>query len=120
MELPTFLRTYRKGRKLSVRAFAEMMDVNRFRLEKWEKGIQPNYEDELKIKKFFKVRDVQNFSEDFLRSFEVEKEENNSMNEILSLKDKLIAEKDKRIEALEETIFLLREAQAEYRNKKKS
>ena len=120
MELPTFLRTFRKARKLSVRAFAEMMDVNKFRLEKWEKGIQPNYSDELNIKKFFRVKDIQNFSEDFLRSFEIEKVENNPINEILSLKDLLIAEKDKRIESLEETIFMLKEAQAEYGNKKKS
>ena len=120
MELATFLRTFRKGRKLSVRAFAEMMDVNKFRLEKWEKGIQPNYADEMKIKKFFRVKDIQNFSEEFLSSFENEKTEPNTLNEILSLKDQLIAEKDKRIESLEETIFLLREAQAEYRDKKKS
>ena len=119
MELAVFLRTFRKGRKFSVRAFAEMMDVNKFRLEKWEKGIQPNYSDELKIKKFFRVKDIQNFSEEFLKSFEIEKREN-SVDDILSLKNQLIAEKDKRIEALEETIFLLREAQAEYGNKKNS
>ena len=119
MELAAFLRTFRKGKKLSVRAFAEMMDVNKFRLEKWEKGIQPNYSDELKIKKFFRVKDIQNFSEEFLKSFEIEKTEN-SVDDILSLKNQLIAEKDKRIEALEETIFMLREAQAEYGNKKKS
>ena len=120
MELPIFLRTFRKGRKLSVRAFAEMMDVNKFRLEKWEQGIQPNYGDELKIKKFFKVKDIQNFSEEFLQGFEIEKVENNPMTEILTLKDQLLAEKDKRIESLEETIFLLKEAQAEYGSKKKS
>jgi len=120
MELPIFLRTFRKGRKLSVRAFAEMMDVNKFRLEKWETGIQPNYADEEQIKKFFRVKDIQNLSEEFLRSFEIEKKEANGLNEIMSLKDLLIAEKDKRIESLEETISLLREAQAEYLTRKKS
>ena len=119
MELAVFLRTFRKGRKLSVRAFAEMMDVNKFRLEKWEKGIQPNYSDEMKIKKFFRVKDIQNVSEDFLKSFEIVKVEN-AIDDILSLKNQLIAEKDKRIEALEETIFIMREAQAEYGLKKKS
>ena len=119
MKLAVFLRTFRKGRKLSVRAFAEMMDVNKFRLEKWEKGIQPNYSDELKIKKFFRVKDIQNFSEDFLKGFEIE-EAPNVVDDILSLKNQLIAEKDKRIEALEETIFIMREAQAEYVIKKKS
>ena len=117
MELATFLRTFRKGKKLSVRAFAEMMDVNKFRLEKWEKGIQPNYSDEMKIKKFFKVKDIQNFSEDFAKSFQIEKSESPA-EDILTLKNQLIAEKDKRIESLEETIFLLREAQAEYGKKK--
>lgn len=117
MELAAFLRTFRKGRKFSVRAFAEMMDVNKFRLEKWEKGIQPNYSDEMKIKKFFKVKDIQNFSEDFAKSFQIEKSESPA-EDILTLKNQLIAEKDKRIESLEETIFLLREAQAEYGKKK--
>ena len=119
MTFPVFLRAFRKGRKLSVRAFAEMMDVNKFRLEKWEKGIHPNYSDELKIKKFFRVKDIQNFSEDFLKSFEIEKAPN-VVDDILSLKNQLIAEKDKRIEALEETIFIMREAQAEYGIKKRS
>ena len=117
MELAAFLRTFRKGRKFSVRAFAEMMDVNKFRLEKWEKGIQPNYSDEMKIKKFFKVKDIQNFSEDFAKNFQIEKSESPA-EDILTLKNQLIAEKDKRIEALEETIFIMREAQAEYVKKK--
>ena len=67
MELKTFLRSYRKSKKLSVRQFAEMLDVSKFRLEKWEKGVLPNYEDEMKIKKYFRVKDFQKLSEEFFK-----------------------------------------------------
>ena len=119
MELKDFLRQYRKEKKFSVRKFAEMLDVNRFRLEKWEKGINPNYEDGIKIKKFFGVRDFQNISEDFLKSFEPRTKESEA-EYLLRMKDLLIEEKDKRIEILEETINILKEAMAEYQTKKKS
>lgn len=118
MEVGEFLRKYRKKKKLSVRAFAEMLAVSNFRLEKWERGINPNYEDEVKIRKFFGVRDLQNFSEQFLNDFEEKK--NDAIEDILNLKNQLLEEKDKRIENLEETIWILKEALAEYEAKKKS
>lgn len=119
MEFQIFLRTYRKGRKLSVRKFAEMLNVSNFRLEKWEKGIQPNYEDSIKIKRYFRVKDIQNFSEDFLETFEP-KEKESDVDEVIKMKDLLIEEKEKRIHSLEETISVLREAVEEYKLKKKS
>lgn len=113
MELEIFLRSYRKSKKLSVRKFAEMLDVNKFRLEKWEQGIHPNYEDELKVKKYFGVKDFQNFSEDFVKTFQPRKTEN-GMDEVIKMKDMLIEEKDKRIHNLEETINILKESMATY------
>ena len=119
MELKDFLRRYRKSKKLSVRKFAEMLTVNNYRLEKWETGIQPNYEDELKIKRYFRTKDIQNISEEFLKTFEPSPAQEN-VDEVMKLKDMLIEEKDKRIQNLEETIHILMEAQAEYIIKKKS
>lgn len=119
MEIAEFIRRFRKKNKLSVRGFAEMLDVNRFRLEKWEKGIHPNYEDGTKIKQFFGVKDFQNFSEVFLENFEKKKNES-GIEDVLKLKDQLLEEKDKRIENLEETIWMLKEAISEYESKKKS
>ena len=113
MELKILLRCYRKENKLSVRKFAEMLDVSRFRLEKWEKGIHPNYEDSSKIKKYFGVEDFQNISEDFLKTFRVRILEN-VIDEVMKMKDMLIEEKDKRIHNLEETINILRESMATY------
>ena len=113
MELEIFLRSYRKEKKLSVRKFAEMLDVNKFRLEKWETGIHPNYEDSLKIKKYFGVKDFQKFSEEFLKTFQPKETESNT-DEVIKMKDMLIEEKDKRIHNLEETINILRESMATY------
>jgi len=95
-----------------------MLDFSRFRLEKWEKGIVPNYEDWAKIKRFFRVKDFQNFSEDFLKNFQ-DKGKNDQPEDLLSLKNHLLEEKDKGIESLEETINLLKEALAVYETKKK-
>lgn len=119
MELEKFLRRYRKDNKLSVRKFAETLDVSRFRLEKWEQGIHPNYEDGIKIKKYFGVKYFQNFSEEFLKTFQPRTKDNDA-EEVIKMKDMLIEEKDKRIHSLEETIYLLKEAVAEYQKKKKS
>jgi len=118
MELADLLRKYRKDRKLSVRAFAEILTVNKFRLEKWEKGIHPNYEDGIKIKQFFGVKDFQKISEDFLETFKA-KGKNEVPEDLLTLKNQLLEEKDKRIYILEETINLLKEALGEYESKKK-
>lgn len=109
MELKDFLRQYRKHQKLSVRKFAELMDVNNFRLEKWEKGSNPNYEDSNKIKRYFRLEDIQNISEDYLISFQ-SANWSTEKDELLRLKNQIIEEKDKRIQALEETINLLRQA----------
>ena len=117
MDLKDFLRAYRKQKKLSVRKFAEMLDVSNFRLEKWEKGINPNYEDATKIKEYFRVADLENFSEDFLKNF-TPQNPGALKDELLKLKDEIIEEKEKRIQALEETINILRDAQAEYRTKR--
>ena len=97
MELAIFLREYRKGRKLSVRAFAEMLDVNKFRLEKWEKGVHPNWEDEMKIKRYFRVKDFQKLSEEFLKSIQATqkvllKENLDSVGSVL----KMLEEKNKK------------------------
>ena len=119
MELKDFLRSYRKSKKLSVNKFAQMLDVNKYRLEKWETGIHPNYEDGIKIKQYFRVKDFQNFSEEYLDTFEP-RSKDIGVDEIIKLKDMLIDEKDKRIHNLEETIHILMEAQAEYITKKKS
>lgn len=118
MEFKEFLRPYRKSKKMSVRKFAEVLGVSNFRLEKWEQGIDPNYEDSIKIKRYFGVKDLQNFSEEFLEKFEPRQQEI-GLDEILKLKDMLIEEKDKRIQSLEETINILMEAQATYMTKKK-
>ena len=119
MELKAFLRAYRKSKKYSVRKFAEILDVNRFRLEKWETGVNPNFEDDTKIRNYFRVKDFQNFSEEFLKTFEPREIPDNII-EVIKLKDMLIEEKDKRIQSLEETINILREAVAGYQSKKKS
>ena len=113
MELKILLRQYRKENKLSVRKFAEVLDVSRFRLEKWEKGIHPNHEDSLKIKKFFGIEDFQNISENFLKTFRVRILEN-VIDEVMKMKDMLLEEKDKRIHNLEETINILRANMATY------
>ena len=115
MELATFLRAYRKSRKLSVRKLAEMLGVNKFRLEKWEKGVHPNYEDGSKINAYFGVRDFNNISEDVLKNFKPSKKG----EDVLALKDQLLEEKDRRIESLEQTINLLKEALGAYEGKKK-
>ncbi|MGN6802377.1 MAG: helix-turn-helix domain-containing protein [Ginsengibacter sp.] len=117
MEVGEFIRKYRKKEKLSVRKFAEMLDVSQFRLEKWEKGVRPNYEDGLQIKKYFRVKDFQNFSEQFLKTFTPKQAQ---PDEVIRMKDMLLAEKDKRISSLEETIQLLKEAMAKYEEQKKS
>ena len=91
MDLATFLRAYRKSRKLSIRKLAEILSVNKFRLEKWEKGARPNYEDGSKINAYFGVRDFNNFSEDFLKNFKPAKKS----EDVLTLKDQLLEEKDK-------------------------
>ena len=116
MDFKIFLRNYRKSQKLSVRKFAEILGVSNFRLEKWEKGIQPNYEDGIKIKRYFRVKDFQNFSEEFLETFEPKPAQD--IDEVIKLKDMLIDEKDKRIHNLEETIHILMESQAVYQTKK--
>ncbi|MEO6948248.1 MAG: helix-turn-helix transcriptional regulator [Ginsengibacter sp.] len=113
MELKDFLRTYRKKKKLSVRKFAEKLTVNKFRLEKWERGIMPNYDDGMKIQRYFGVKDFQNFSEEFLEKFEP-KIELSEIDEVIRMKDLLIDEKEKRIQNLEETVWMLREVQLEY------
>jgi DNA-binding XRE family transcriptional regulator len=118
MELKDFLRLYRKQRKYSVRKLAETIDVSNFRMEKWEKGVIPNYEDGIKIKRYFGIRDFQNISEDLLKTFEPSNKESEA-EYLLRMKDLLIEEKDKRIETLEETINILKEAMAEYQTKKK-
>jgi len=92
--------------------------VLKFRLEKWETGVQPNYEDSIKIKRFFRVKDFQNISEYFLKSFEA-KEKTGDPEDVLTLKNQLLEEKDKRIESLEQTITLLKEALGGYETKKK-
>ena len=120
MEFKEFLRRYRKSKKMSVRKFAEVLGVSNFRLEKWEQGIDPNYEDSIKIKRYFGVKDLQNFSEEFLEKFQPKQTSNEGLDEILKLKDMLIEEKDKRIQSLEETISILMEAQEEYKLKTKS
>ena len=117
MELKEFLRRYRKSKKFSVRKFAEMLGVSNFRLEKWEIGIQPNYEDSIKIKQYFGVKEIQNFSEEFLETFEPKPQR--EIDELIKLKDMLLEEKDKRIQSLEETISFLKEAVAEYQTKNK-
>lgn len=109
MDLSEFLRRYRKSKKLSVRRFAEMLDVSRFRLEKWEKDIHPNYEDAAKIRKYFRVSNIQNLSEEVLNSFEPENPDAEK-EELIRLKDQIIEEKEKRIQTLEETINIMREA----------
>ncbi|MGN6247373.1 MAG: helix-turn-helix domain-containing protein [Ginsengibacter sp.] len=116
MELGEFIRKYRKKEKFSVRKLAEMLDVSRFRLEKWEKGVHPNYDDGTKIKKYFGVKDFQNFSEEFLESFEPSEDKK---DELIRMKDLLLEEKDKRIQALEETVQLLKEAMGKYPGGKK-
>ena len=116
MEFQAFIRAYRKGKKLSVRKFAEMLDVSQFRLEKWETGIHPNYEDSIKIKRYFGVKDIQNFSEESIKSFEPKE---TAVNEVIKLKDIIIEEKEKRIQSLEETIQVLKEANAIYQRKNK-
>ncbi|MDQ2718212.1 MAG: helix-turn-helix domain-containing protein [Bacteroidota bacterium] len=118
MELKDFLREYLKRKKLSVRKFAEMLMVSKYRMEKWEKGIHPTYEDSVKIKRYFGVKDLQNFSEEFLKTFEPKVVEVES-DEVLKLKDMLIDEKNKRIQNLEETISLLREVQEDILSKKR-
>ena len=81
--------------------------------------IHPNYEDEMKIKHYFKIKDIQNISEDFSETFEPEGKQA-GIDEVMKLKDLLIEEKDKRIQNLEETIHILMDAQAEPQKKKKS
>ena len=106
MELKTLLKNYRKSKQISIRKFAEMLNVSRFRMEKWETGVHPNYEDSIKIQLYFKVNDIQNIPEDFLKTFEPKKIQNN-IDEVIKLKDILIEEKEKRIQDLEETIHFL-------------
>lgn len=113
MELKEFLRTYRKNKKLSVRKFAEMLDVSKFRLEKWEQGIYPNYEDGTKIRKYFGLKNIENISEEFLNNFQAS-DPGSAKDEMIKLKDQIIEEKEKRIQALEETIHLLRDRIDEY------
>ena len=120
MELKTLLRQYRKGAKMSVRKFAEVLGVSHYRLEKWEKGIHPNNEDAAAIRAFFGLREFQKISENFLETFEPVKSEEKPVEDLIKLKNQLLEEKDKRIRGLEETIMILREAQAEYVTKKKS
>lgn len=119
MELKDFLRQYRKHQKLSVRKFAELMQVSNFRLEKWEKGSNPNYQDTIKIKRYFRLEEIQNISEDFLSKF-VPNDLRTEKDELLEMKDLIIEEKDKRIQALEETISILRETQKQLYEAKKS
>ena len=107
MELKTVLRDYRKSNNLSVRKFAEMLGVSAFRLEKWEQGSHPNYDDLVKIKLFFRISDIQNISEDFLKAFKPSASLDNTY-EVIKLKDMLLEEKDKRIQYLEETVNFLR------------
>lgn len=117
MELKEFLKRYRKSKKFSVRKFAEVLGVSNFRLEKWEAGFHPNYEDSIKIKEYFGVKEIQNFSEAFLETFEPRTQ--TEIDEVIRMKDLLLEEKDKRIQSLEETIGFLKEAVAEYQTKNK-
>ena len=72
-----------------------------------------------KIKNYFGIRDFQNISESLLETFEPRTKESEA-EYLLRMKDLLIEEKDKRIENLEETINILKEAIADYQTKKKS
>ena len=117
MELGDFLRTYRSKQHLSVRAFAEILSVSKFKLEKWEKGVNPNYEDSNKIKDYFGVDTFDSFSEDFLKDFRYKHGKNGGdmkrIDDLLALKNELLDEKDKRIRGLEDTIDILKGALAD-------
>lgn len=131
MEFSHFIKVYRDDRNLSARAFSDKLSIPQHRIEKWEKGSKPNYEDSIKILNYFGVDEFEKLSENFLKNFK-EGQVANSNNiikgeEILILKDQLLEEKDKRIEEkdkrisnLEETIKLLRSALADCDTKVKS
>lgn len=68
MNLSEFLRQFRDATKLSGRKLAEEMAVDKFRLQKWEEGkAMPKLEDSEKIKKYFRLRSLEDISEEFLK-----------------------------------------------------
>lgn len=109
MKFNEFLKAYRDNRNMSVRAFAEILTVDKYRLAKWEKGVIPNFDDTQKILKYFCIEGFENFSEDLLKNFDTNQNgSSEKYDDVLRLKNQLLAEKDKRISNLEETIKLLK------------
>ena len=112
MELGVFIRAYRKERNLSVRAFAEILSVSKFRLQKWEQGGGTNFEDSQKILEYFGVSSFENFSEEFLKEFRSKQKKNGAdmkqIDDLLAMKNQLLEEKDKRISNLEDTVNILK------------
>ena len=117
MELGVFIRAYRTERNLSVRAFAEILSVSKFRLQKWEQGGGVNFEDSQKILEYFGVSSFENFSEEFLKNFRAKQRKNGvdmkQIDDLLMMKNQLLEEKDKRISNLEDTINILKASLAD-------
>ena len=105
MELGLFLKTYREKMDLSGRQLAVKLGVSKYSLDKWENsGNKPKHDDSLKIMNYFGLDDLNNISEDYIEKCTVHSQP--ASETIISLKDQLLAEKEKRIQELENIIAL--------------
>lgn len=105
MELGFFLKSYRERMDLSGRQLAEKLGVSKFSLDKWENaGTKPKHDDSLKIMNYFGLEDLNQINDTQLDKCSVQATP--ATENLLALKDQLIAEKEKRIRELENIIAL--------------
>jgi transcriptional regulator with XRE-family HTH domain len=120
MTIGVFLKRYREAKGWSGRELAERMEVNPYRLQKWEEGKgSPKLEDAEKIRAYLKLSDLQTLSEEVLNNCLAGVGTAVPVDLILQQKDELLAEKEKRIKELNRTIHILEEALEAYKVKVK-
>jgi transcriptional regulator with XRE-family HTH domain len=118
-----FIKEFRKRKGIKGAEMARLLEVDYWRLQKWEAGkTMPGYADMGKINRFFRVADGQEKTpadlEAAIETILVNEEGTEYRTQPRDMEAQL-AEKDKRIKELEETVAALREALQTLRETKK-